>query len=596
MKRILALALMLLLLLGLAPLGRAEDTITYTGTVTGGSLHLRKEPSSSGKVVNTYKTGTVVEIIENMGDWCQVKIGSKTGYMMSQYLDIKANYPHLGWGKTPDDGTVLNLRSEPRSDAPVVYKIMSGVTLELVADSGDWYKVRAAGLFGYIPKAGVTLVPGDFATGAITISAQDAVSALTLHSAVREVGNAKTITRAEGEFTYSIAYPTLGIPAADQKMSAWVQDTLRTFEADHQQNHAGHSASYTVEYQALRIDERYQSVLLMGRYAVGTLYTDVALAVNIDAEAGAVLDNEQLFAANPARGLFLLSSAVSDLCVPMTDGYACAPDNSWLRFAVLARSGVQVYLPAGLYLPLTLSTRSVTLRYSQTAECLGLPSPAINSFKRTIDPTKPMIALTFDDGPSEETDRILKVLAAYDARATFCVIGNKVEAFSDVLLRTLAGGNEIACHTWSHPKLTELSASSVRSQITRTNELVKKITGGYEVKVLRPPYGSNNKTVRSVCADLGMIIAHWEVDTLDWSTRNTTKTYNAIMKGAKNGVIILCHDIYSTTAAAAEKAIPELVNKGFQLVTVSELFSFHKDGAQPGTVYTHLDPANIRVN
>ena len=597
MKRFIALLTVLTLLLGLAGLGRAEDDMTYTGVVKGGSLHLRREASSSGKIINTYPSGTEVEILENDGTWCKVKIGSKTGYMMTQYLTIRPNYPHLGWGRTPDDGTVLNLRAAADPSSAVKFKAMSGATLEVVEDAGSWYKVRAGSVFGYVPKETVTLVEGNFAIGSIAQSSpQDAVTPASLHSAVREVGSAVSLARPEGEFTYSIAYPSLGIPAADGKISAWVQNTLRLFEGDHQQNHAGAAASYTVEYQALRIDERYQSVLLMGRYAVGSLFADVLLALNIDAQAGTVLDNDQLLRANLTRGLFMLEGAVSELCSAQTDGYSCKPDASWTRCAVLGRSGVQVYLPAGLYLPLSLGTRSLTLRYSQSAECLGLDSPTINAFIRTIDPSKPMIALTFDDGPSEETDRILRVLMQYDARATFCVIGNRVEAYRDVLLRTVAAGNEIACHTWSHPNLTEISASSARSQIQRTNDLVREITGGYEIKVLRPPYGSNNKTVRSICADLGMIIAHWEVDTRDWSHRSASKTYNNIIKGAKNGMIVLCHDIYSTTADAAEKAIPELVAKGYQLVTVSELLSFHKDGAKPGTVYSHLDPANIRMN
>ena len=133
----------------------------------------------------------------------------------------------------------------------------------------------------------------------------------------------------------------------------------------------------------------------------------------------------------------------------------------------------------------------------------------------------------------------------------------------------------------------------MRSQLTRTNDAVRELTGGYEIKVLRPPYGSTNKTVRTICKELGMVIAHWQVDTLDWRTRSTSKTYRAIMKGAKNGAIVLCHDLYSSTAAAIEKAVPELVAQGYQLVTVSELLSFHKDGAQPGTVYAYLDPENI---
>ena len=204
-----------------------------------------------------------------------------------------------------------------------------------------------------------------------------------------------------------------------------------------------------------------------------------------------------------------------------------------------------------------------------------------------------MIALTFDDGPSEQTAKILDVLAQYDARATFCIQGQNVAAYGDTIKRAIAQGNEIASHTWNHKKLTELSASAVRSQLTRTNDAVRELTGGYEIKVLRPPYGSTNKTVRTICKELGMVIAHWQVDTLDWRTRSTSKTYRAIMKGAKNGAIVLCHDLYSSTAAAIEKAVPELVAQGYQLVTVSELLSFHKDGAQPGTVYAYLDPENI---
>ena len=135
----------------------------------------------------------------------------------------------------------------------------------------------------------------------------------------------------------------------------------------------------------------------------------------------------------------------------------------------------------------------------------------------------------------------------------------------------------------------------MRQQITSTLDAVRELTGGYEIKVMRPPYGSTNKTVRSVCAELGLVIAHWELDTLDWSTRSANKTYRKIIRQAENGTIVLCHDLYESTATAIERAVPELVEKGYQLVTVSELLSFHKDGAQPGTVYSHLDPKNIKT-
>lgn len=591
MKRFLAFFVLFILLASLLSFAGAEE-ITFTGTVTGGSLHLRQEADSSAKSLGTYKSGTKVTVLENLGAWCKVQAGSKTGYMMTEYLNITANYPHLGWGSTADDGTVINVRAGAGFTFPVIAKVMSGASFELIEDSGSWYRVRSGSQFGYVEKEKITPIEGDFALGFSLTDNKEAYTAAMMYSALREFGSPKSMTRSEGEFTYSLTYPESGIPAADEQMTAWVQSTLRVFEADHEQFHAGIPASYTVEYQALSIDERYKSILLFGEYKVNNLKADVLLALNLDLETGTVLDNEALFPVNEARALLCLEGIATSLMPSATDGYTGKADLSWLKYAVLGRDGVQVWLPAGRFVPAALGSRKINLRYSQVAECMALDSETIRSHMRTIDPTKPMVALTFDDGPSEETDRILKVLLEYDARATFCVIGNKLETYPDVLKRAVAGGNEIACHTWSHPYLNKISAASARTQLEKTNNLVKEISG-YEVKVLRPPYGKHNKAVRDICKDLGLVIARWEVDTEDWNHRNANRTYNAIMKGAKTGMIILCHDIYSTTAAAAERAIPELVAKGIQLVTVSELLSFHKNGAQPGTVYNRVDPENI---
>ena len=162
MKKILILFMALILLLGSMPRVLGEE-ITFTGTIAGGSLHLRKEPSSSAAVVNTYKSGTQVEILENDGTWCKVRIGKKTGYMMAQYLTITANYPHLGWGKTRDDGTVLNLRAEPAAGSAIVEKCMSGAIFELVEESGSWYRVRAGSVFGYLEKEKIQPLTGGWA-------------------------------------------------------------------------------------------------------------------------------------------------------------------------------------------------------------------------------------------------------------------------------------------------------------------------------------------------------------------------------------------------------------------------------------------------
>ncbi|MBE5786798.1 MAG: hypothetical protein E7324_04575 [Clostridiales bacterium] len=592
MKRGLILALIAALLLSLMPAALGEE-ISYVGTVTGGSLHMRKEPTPSGKVLATYKSGTEVDILENDGIWCKVQKGNKTGYMMAQYLTITANYPHLGWGKTPADGALINVHQRPDGESLILYKGISGGAFELVALENHWYKVRIGNQFGYLPVDLITPFEGEFTLG-YSPSAASPINAADLKSALREIGNPRTMSRSDGLFTYSFTWPDLGLAAADQAMSKWVQDTLDLFETDHQAHHAQQAAHCQMEYQALKVDDAHQSVLLLAEYTVDRLTVQRMFALNVNAETGEILIGKQLFTAFDQ--VFLsLESALSGLMGIPCDGYTGKADASWLEYAILTREGLACYLPAGLCLPPALGTQRLLIPWDQIASSVSFHSPLVSKYIRTIDPTKPMIALTFDDGPSEHTERILNVLKEYGGKATFCVQGMNVEKYADVVRRAVAEGHEIASHTWNHKKLTEVSASTVRSQLQRTNDIVKEVTGGYEIRVLRPPYGSTNKSVRNICAEMNMVIAHWKVDTLDWDTRSTSKTYRAIIRGAENGVIVLCHDLYSSTAAAIEQAVPELVEKGYQLVTVSELLSFHKDGAQPGTVYAYLDPENIRT-
>ncbi len=417
MKRIIAFLTVLLLLAGTMAFAAAEE-ITYTGTVKGGSLHLRKEPDSSSKVIQTYKSGTQVEILENDGVWCRVQVGKNTGYMMAEYLEIKANYPHLGWGKTAADGTVLNFRAGAGITFPVVYKTMSGCSFELVEEAGTWYRVRIADQFGYVEKSRVTPVEGDFDMGFSLTDAKEAVTAALLYSALREWGSPKSMVKSEGDFTYSLTYPETGVAEADQKLSAWVQETLRVFQEDFSQNHAGETGKCTVEYQSLNVDGRYHSVVLLAEYKAGSLKAEKVLALNIDSQEEKVLDNRALFPLNEARVQLCLDGAVSSLLVKPTDGYSDKLGADCLQYAALGHDCVQVFLPAGQFLPNGLGTRKLSLRYTQTAECMTLDSKTIHGYERTIDPTRPMLALTFDDGPSEVTDRILATLMQYDARAT----------------------------------------------------------------------------------------------------------------------------------------------------------------------------------
>lgn len=219
----------------------------------------------------------------------------------------------------------------------------------------------------------------------------------------------------------------------------------------------------------------------------------------------------------------------------------------------------------------------------------GTPAPddaaADAPKQRVIDPDKPMIALTFDDGPHPDvTPKILAVLEQYGVVATFFEVGGRIEASPDLPAVILAGGNEIGCHCWNHINLTTLSKNAATNQMRKVKERILELTG-FQMRLMRPPGGSQNATVRAAAKSLDLALVNWSVDTEDWKTRNADKTYKAIIRGAKDGAIILCHDLYKTTAAAVEKAIPVLIEKGFQLVTVSELIQYRQGEITPGKLY-----------
>ena len=192
-------------------------------------------------------------------------------------------------------------------------------------------------------------------------------------------------------------------------------------------------------------------------------------------------------------------------------------------------------------------------------------------FKRVIDPEKPMIALTFDDGPNAATtERILNTLTKNNARATFFVLGYMIDSYPDTIKKIIEQGSQIGNHTKNHKNLNLENATTITNEINYVKNRVKEIAN-YDITVLRPPYGNANETVKSV-ANCPLIL--WNVDTLDWKSRNANSVYNETLNYVSDGAIILMHDIYSSTADAVERIVPALISKGYQLVTIDELFEY----------------------
>lgn len=208
-----------------------------------------------------------------------------------------------------------------------------------------------------------------------------------------------------------------------------------------------------------------------------------------------------------------------------------------------------------------------------------------NKIERKIDPNKPMVALTFDDGPSAKyTEIILDALKKHNSAATFFVVGSAAEKNKDILVRMVKEGHEIGNHTHDHARLTELTDKELNFQLLETQRIITNATG-YTPVIMRPPYGALNDELTK---KIPMPAIIWSIDTLDWKHRNTEVICNNILKDIKNGDIVLMHDLYETTAKAAEIVIPELVNRGYQLVTVSELYEYKKVELLAGRVYRNM--------
>lgn len=201
---------------------------------------------------------------------------------------------------------------------------------------------------------------------------------------------------------------------------------------------------------------------------------------------------------------------------------------------------------------------------------------------RKIDKNKKMVALTYDDGPSIYTPRILKTLKENNSVATFFVVGNRVPTYSDTVKKAHDMGCEIGNHTYEHKSLPNLSETEVKRQISKTNKEVKKAIGEKPV-IMRPTGGATNTNIKKW---VGMPSIIWSIDTLDWKTRNADSTRRAVLNRVKDGDIVLMHDLYSATATASETIIPELVRRGYQLVTVSELAECRGGMKETGAYYS----------
>lgn len=192
--------------------------------------------------------------------------------------------------------------------------------------------------------------------------------------------------------------------------------------------------------------------------------------------------------------------------------------------------------------------------------------PVIKNDK-IIDPKLPVVALTFDDGPSRYTKDIIDTLKSNNVNATFFVLGNKIEIYKDIISESIKNGNEIGNHSYNHKWLSKLSTNELLDQINKTQDILKE-TVNYTPTCFRPTYGSVNNRIRK---SINLSITLWTIDTKDWKINSVDRIVERAIKDIEDGDIILMHDIFQRSSEALKKIIPKLKEQGYQFVTISEL-------------------------
>lgn len=219
-------------------------------------------------------------------------------------------------------------------------------------------------------------------------------------------------------------------------------------------------------------------------------------------------------------------------------------------------------------------------------EPVFIPAPEVPVAPRTIDPTRPMVALTYDDGPHKTcTDQILDILEQYHAKATFFEVGINLSQAPDAVRREESLGCEVASHSYRHANLGSMTAEAIKQDTQAAEDLFTEVLG-HQTTLLRPPYGSFNDAVKT---STNHSLVTWTIDTLDWKTKNTDKIVEVVKTSEKlDGQVILFHSLYDTSVEATRILVPWLQEQGYQLVTVSELIALRfGDRIEPNRSYNY---------
>lgn len=203
--------------------------------------------------------------------------------------------------------------------------------------------------------------------------------------------------------------------------------------------------------------------------------------------------------------------------------------------------------------------------------------------KKAADDLAPAIALGFDDGPSDVTPDVLDILKQNGVHASFFVLGRKVETHADIIRRMINEGHDVGNHSWDHPHLSEISLEEALKQMHDCDAALEKVLG-HKPFWGRPPYGSTRD-------DLGYPMIVWNLDPKDWRDHDSELVAQRIIEDVTPGALGILHDVYPTTAQAVAIFLPRLLEMGYKVLSVTELFAYYGQIPQINRSYYHVDIA-----
>lgn len=227
----------------------------------------------------------------------------------------------------------------------------------------------------------------------------------------------------------------------------------------------------------------------------------------------------------------------------------------------------------------------ITKQFNNPSSLPTTPPAGVRVSYSSVKTSQKVLAMTFDDGPHPSlTPKLLDILKERNIKCTFFLIGNLVKIYPAIVRRIIAEGHEIGNHTWTHCSLTSRSDEQIRSELKKSEDAVYEVAG-VRPHLMRPPYGAINTRIKDLMfSEFGYSTIMWSVDPQDWRRPGVAAVTSRLVNGAHPGAIMLSHDIHPPTITAMPAMFDQLLAKGYQFVTVSQLLNMEKASMPVGVI------------